>query len=572
MATKFIETDYATTVAAIQAKVAAKSTWLDIYESATGQMLIELPAAASQQLLYYIQRRCEEVYISKLKTKSSAINLTKLLNYDVSRVVSSRGTLRFSIAATRATTVIIPKYTKCTTSDGTSYITVSESAINPGSLYVDVEAMQGEKATVSIVSDGSADQVLSITDTNVENTSVIVTVDSIEWTEYDAFLTMEDLTTGYVVRSNNDETVDVLFGDGIAGAKPASNAAVVATYVKSLGAEGNAATGSVTTVSDALYDNAGAAVTVTVSNITKMLGGQDAEGTEEIRYNAPRVFRTGDRMVNRSDYISFLKTYAGVVSANAWGEKEEGTPVVANFNKAFISLMLEDWELADAAFKTQITEDLFVAKGMMTVYYEFVDPTVVEVFVDDYAVVSSAKSLSVMQSSIETSLDTLFHLGITVVAGTGDASQDIGVDIGSPIYQSNVVKTIDSIEGVRFHALTLSGYQTVGTGNASTTVFNATLHLTDVATSTVSIYVNEVLVGHDDGAGAITPDTAALTSGTINYDTGALALTFATAPIASADIRCKYKPLHSASAPNDLVPAKNQILKLVKKNVVTSYS
>lgn len=572
MATKFIETDYATNVAAVQAKVATKGTWIDLYESATGQMFIELPIAASEQLLYYIQRRCEEVYIPKLKNKSSAVNLTRLLNYDVSRVISSRGTLRFSIAATRATTVLIPKYTKCTTSDGTKYVTTSESAINPGSLFVDVSAMQGEKATVSAVSDGSADQSVSISDADVENDSIVVTVDGITWTEYDAFLVMNDLVTGYVVRVNNDDTLNIIFGDGITGVKPPSSATILVTYIKSIGAAGNAAVGSVSTIADALYDNAGNQVTVTVSNTTKMLGGQDSEGVEEIRYNAPRVFKTGDRMVNRADYISFLKKYSGVVSANAWGEKEEGTPVVANFNKAFISLMLEEWELADAAFKTQITNDLFVAKGMMTVYYEFVDPTVIEIFVDDFAVVSSAKSLSAMQTSIETSLDTLFHLGVTAVTGIDGETQDVGVDIGSPIYQSNVVKTIDSIEGVRYHALTLNGYQTVGTGNASTTSFSSTLYLTDITKSTVFIYVNEVLVGHDDGSGIITPDTVALSSGSINYESGLLSLTFATAPVAAADIRCKYKPLYSASAPHDLIPAKNQILKLVKKNVVTSYT
>lgn len=77
------------------------------------------------------------------------------------------------------------------------------------------------------------------------------------------------------------------------------------------------------------------------------------------------------------------------------------------------------------------------------------------------------------------------------------------------------------------------------TANGVLTSFSGTLPtvgMVPVTLGQLAIYVAGVLAGIDNGSGAITPQGANLASGTINYATGALALTFSAAPANNAKI------------------------------------
>ena len=79
---------------------------------------------------------------------------------------------------------------------------------------------------------------------------------------------------------------------------------------------------------------------------------------------------------------------------------------------------------------------------------------------------------------------------------------------------------------------------TVGSGNGSTLSFSSTLSHTTVSAYSVAIYAGGKLVGGDTGAGKIYGPSL---SGTVNYSTGALSLTFSgTAPASSAAITASY--------------------------------
>ncbi len=79
----------------------------------------------------------------------------------------------------------------------------------------------------------------------------------------------------------------------------------------------------------------------------------------------------------------------------------------------------------------------------------------------------------------------------------------------------------------------------VGTGNGSTTVFNATLADTPIQAESLSILVDGGAVGADDGAGAIIG--SGLSASTINYDTGAVHVEFLTAPGSGQAVTASYR-------------------------------
>ena len=80
---------------------------------------------------------------------------------------------------------------------------------------------------------------------------------------------------------------------------------------------------------------------------------------------------------------------------------------------------------------------------------------------------------------------------------------------------------------------------TVGTGNGSITTFTATLSPRPVVPFKVAILVNKIQVANDDGAGNIVGSGI---TGTINYavGSGALSVTFATAPVSGAVIEVEH--------------------------------
>ncbi len=83
-----------------------------------------------------------------------------------------------------------------------------------------------------------------------------------------------------------------------------------------------------------------------------------------------------------------------------------------------------------------------------------------------------------------------------------------------------------------------AGADTVGSGNGSTLSFSSTLSHATVSAYSLAIYVGGALVGGDTGSGKIYGPSL---SGTINYSTGALSLTFSgTAPAANAAITASY--------------------------------
>lgn len=91
--------------------------------------------------------------------------------------------------------------------------------------------------------------------------------------------------------------------------------------------------------------------------------------------------------------------------------------------------------------------------------------------------------------------------------------------------------------------------EAVGTGTGSQTLFTDTLTQLEVAPGTLAIQVSGVTVATDDGEGAI---VGVGVSGSINYETGALSVTFVVAPVLSAAITANYYQAGAGSVSYEL--------------------
>lgn len=86
--------------------------------------------------------------------------------------------------------------------------------------------------------------------------------------------------------------------------------------------------------------------------------------------------------------------------------------------------------------------------------------------------------------------------------------------------------------------------ENIGTGDGATVVFSANLNWPRVTSGTATLKVNGVAAGTDTGAGTFAPVAGGPLVGgasAINYTTGALLITFGTAPAAAEAVTVEYK-------------------------------
>jgi hypothetical protein len=488
-------------VAQLTDKLKEKDPVWDSFESSTARTLIELFAYVGEMLMYTAERRAQESYLETAQLKSSVINIVRLINYQPRRIVSSTGTFTFSIASPRSTNVYIPKYTECQRNDGTKFLTSVDAILYAGSTSVNVSGIQGSLIQDPLLSDGSENQEFVINETAIENSNFFIVNESVQWTKVSSFVESQSASTHYRLILNNDETVTLRFGDNKFGKIPTDSTTINVSYIKSAGSSGNVfSTGVITTLNSTLFDENGVSVTVTVTNSSLFLGGDDAEDIDQIRYNAPRIFATAERAVTRSDYISQLEDYPSVAAVNVWGENEENPPNQDFLNKIRISILLDGWNLAGTTFR-QTLSDFLKTKASLTVQYEFLDPDIIQLEAVVTASTAQNNSLSNVETAISSALDDVFSLG--------------NVDIGETIRYGDVVQAIEAASGVLFSFTELKLTQTIGTGNGSSTTFTDILELTRIKDSSVHIYKDGVLTGYSNSADGLTTEVDKSPSGMI---------------------------------------------------------
>lgn len=132
-----------------------------------------------------------------------------------------------------------------------------------------------------------------------------------------------------VIDTANDGTVALHFGDGLKAAIPFGN--ILVKYFSTNGEDGNrlgvfgtALSASGTGITITTRDGQETNVRLTDLNIcltTDIRGGLNIESIDSIRNNAPGIYSSLDRLVNRESYKIFLRRYADVKYASAFGEE-----------------------------------------------------------------------------------------------------------------------------------------------------------------------------------------------------------------------------------------------------------
>ena len=133
------------------------------------------------------------------------------------------------------------------------------------------------------------------------------------------------------VSTTMNEGIEIQFGDGKLSTQPQVGQVIVARYLSTEGSKPNI----IGVIGDKLTTNNIFKASVSNIDLTNNLefklyknitGGADMESAESIKINAPSLFYSLDRLVTKTDYITYLKSLTSplnIKNAIAWGEQEE---------------------------------------------------------------------------------------------------------------------------------------------------------------------------------------------------------------------------------------------------------
>jgi hypothetical protein len=542
--------DYDSAKTELTRRLTAKSAWKDRVQSATGQIIVDLVAYLMDQDGYKIEREAQERMRRFARRRSSVVEGAENTGYTARRKTSSVCTLRFTSATVP---VVIPAGVVCTSTGGVQFVTTAGGTIT--GLYVDLAAKQGVPKTLAFVSDGLPGQALTVPESGtgadaVEDDSLVVEVNGVEWTEVDTLF--NQLSTAQVYTVTRKGTFLLIeFGDGSNGAIPSVDLDIDVSWLESLGVLGNvAALAAVNSIVTTGYTG------VTVENTDAAQGGEDEEETEEIRENWPAIFATGDRAVVASDYRAILQAYAGVAKAEVYGEQELLDGADSNPDYAWEIKLVVVPTGGGTLTRTQefaLSSYLEDYKQVLGTAIEFVDPTYVEVDFKVKAKIAQNVSLATAQDNIEEALDDLLNFSDS--------------DLGEALRFSDVTAAIDGAEGVSSHITDVYATKSAGTGGVAKTVFASTdtgignIDLLPIDLSNVSIYLETVAtgvrrrVGYDDGSGALessalaaSPKVLAGAGSVIDYELGTFSITFDAIVTAAYEVVIEYQTGAEATA------------------------
>lgn len=540
----FAQYDFTDLLAQLNALMRRTVSW-DAFKSGTGQMLMELYAYVGTLIGYYTERRAEESYLLTARNRSSLLNLAALVGYQPQLRTSAAATVPdtgtppvvLSIATNPySSNLVVPRGTRLRTADEVDFYVTTDTFIPPGvtSLSVGLDVIQGTRTVRDdIATTSAAGFSIVLSDANIENTPPKVSVGAtpvtrVVWTWVPSFKGYGPEDTVYKTQVNSDDSVTIVFGDGVRGAIPTTLVSV--EYTISDGLAGNVtSTGALTTVVDALYLASDTyqttPITVTLTNTAELLGGADIETNDQIRDLAPAVFATGDRAVTAADCRTIVNNIGGVTDSVFWGEydieQDGGTVDYTKMNTVYYSAIADDWSAPSSAYQDAI-EALLREKGMMSILYSYVAPTEIDVVFQIKLRATTQTNLTNLYAQVVALIQAEFVLGTTSLLGVSK-------------YRSVMTQLVQSLLGVVYVHLDMYVRTTIPPGAATINITppftKPTAQTNNIVPGSVKLYLwdgaQTSLAAIDDGAGNLIW-YASPYAGHVHYDTGVVSITSGT--------------------------------------------
>lgn len=279
---------------------------------------------------------------------------------------------------------------------------------------------------------------VKLTRAPVIDNAVQVTVNGELWTKVSASTLRFPTDAVYVVKTFADGTSAVVFGNNSIGQAVPTDAAIVVTYSTGGGVAGNIPVNRINTSITGLLASTSGPVSVAITNATSSgTGGQDAESLEQARANIPAYFRSNNRCVTLEDYQTFAMaftdpTFGSVAFARASVPTQNGL-LEGNVVNVYAWTTGPEGALVNlSAGLRQALVDYLQSRAVATDFVTVYDGTSRPVPLALRFKAFAGYDLTTVRNNVVDTVDSMIN----------------ALRPGSTLVYSNLVRTIDEVEGV----------------------------------------------------------------------------------------------------------------------------
>lgn len=324
-----------------------------------------------------------EVFLDTAQFRNNVVSHAKMLGYVPRSINSSFATIDLVVNSPSGSpaSLLIPRGTEFSSSlnnvQYTFTLLTSQTIVpNLGGVYAieDLQINEGRLKTFSYTVDSfDGNLYFEIPDSTVDINSLIVTVranatseDATTFSLARNFVEVTPTTNAYFIQESLDGKYEIYFGDGIVGKKLDAGNVVELEWLSTNGAVANGCT------TFSLANDIQGNEDVTITTVTKAVGGYDRETIDSIKFNAPLSYVAQNRVITPDDYkVTITNGYSNIETISVWGGEENDPP---EYGKVYISIKPNGGSALNNAEKQFIIDNVIKPKAIVSVIPEIIDP------------------------------------------------------------------------------------------------------------------------------------------------------------------------------------------------------
>lgn len=387
------------------------------FEGSNMNVLLDILSHNTFQNAFYLNMIGNEMFLDTAQMRDSVVSHAKELNYTPRSFKSAEANVSMTITSTNPLkrSVVVPKGTTFTSRfvNKNYTFTTGENIVidaftigsngNPTFTGSNITLFEGYYVNDVYTYTYNNSQRLVITNKNVDTSSISITVmedngsTSIPYSRATSLFDLNSSSKVFFVQGADNESYEVIFGDGVSGRRPKDNSVVVIEYRL---CNGELPNGCNDFVADSTIDGES---NVVVSTNIAASGGGVSESIDSIKYNATRHFTTQERAITAEDYETLLKlNFPEINTVTAYGGEDLSPP---QFGKVFVAVDLNEVDGLPTIKKDQ--------------YYKFLKPrspvSIDPVFIDpEYTYLNVRSSIKYDINTTKLTADDIK----TIVTGT----------------------------------------------------------------------------------------------------------------------------------------------------------
>ena len=286
------------------------------FDASNINVLLDVLAYNTHLNAFYLNMISNEMFLDTALLKDSIVSHVKELNYIPRSFRSAVAEVEITLTDTSDdATILMPRGTTFTGTSGNRNFTfslpenvqaLSTNVVNQFKAS-GVLIYEGDYTNDSYVSNDLSNVRYVITNKTVDTNSIRVTViedngaSTLSYTVRDSLFGIDSTDTVFFLQAIENDSYEIIFGDGIIGRPPKSNSIVLIEYRT---CNGELPNGIGTFTAD---DDIGSATVNKITTVSKASGGAIPESLSSIKFNAPRCIYYARKSCNSWRLFNTLK-------------------------------------------------------------------------------------------------------------------------------------------------------------------------------------------------------------------------------------------------------------------------